>query len=96
MEEEDLEFYKNIIKNSEYDITSEMMDEYLGFCLNEVGKNILYCYNIELPVKVVISEIFKRALIKRWNQLHRHNRKCFRVEYDDTVFKRFKVYTSKD
>ena len=70
MEEEDLEFYKNIIKESKYEITSDMMDEYLEFCFNDIKEKILHFYNIELPVKVVISEIFKRALIRKWNQLH--------------------------
>ena len=94
MKEEDLEFYKNIIKNSRYEITSDNIDDYLDFCLNEVGKNILYCYKPCLSSEYVITELFKRVLIKRCNQLHphrNHKRKCFHIEYNNTVFKRFKL-----
>jgi len=69
---ENLTFYTDILEKN-YHITDENeQKEYLHFCLNEVKNNIISCCN-EHPTKNVITELFKRAMVKKWNEIHKNN-----------------------
>ena len=60
-----MEFYKKMIKKH-YKISDETkITEYLDFCLSELKNNIIYSYDNTNSTKAVITEIFKRAMVKK-------------------------------
>jgi len=67
----DLTFYTDILTKHYHITETNEQKEYLDFCLNEVKQNIISCYNNEHSTKNVITELFKRAMVKKWNELHK-------------------------
>jgi len=61
---EKLTYYSNILEKLHF-ANENKKKEYLDFCLNEVKENIILCHNNEHPTKIVIKELFKRAIAKK-------------------------------
>ncbi len=68
---ENLTFYTDILTKHYHITNDDEQKEYLDFCLNEVKNNIISCHNNEHPTKNVITQLFKRAMVKKRNELHK-------------------------
>ena len=69
---ENLTFYTDILTKHYHITDGDEQNEYLNFCLNEVKTNIINCYNNKHSTKNVITELFKRSMVKKWNELHQN------------------------
>ena len=62
-----MKYYENLIKKHFRITDKEKINEYLNFCLDELKTNIIYLHDNMNPTKNVITEIFKRSMVKKYN-----------------------------
>ena len=74
IKEEKFQFYENLIqKHLPPFKTQELYEECLLYCLTYLKENIIYYYDYDKPIEPLITEIFKRGMVKFIEKKDRKN-----------------------
>ena len=66
----DLSYYTDILEKNYHITDMDLQKEYLEYCIDVVKNNIIYLHDNKYPIKDVLNELFKRAMVKKWVELH--------------------------